>query len=52
MIPLDVAVGQVIELGIDECNKMDHFLSSTYYVTNVKIPSQQELLELLKEIKE
>ncbi|MBA7583885.1 hypothetical protein ES708_25836 [subsurface metagenome] len=52
LVPLDVAVGYVIEQGIDGCNKMDHFLSSTYYFTNVKIPSQQELSELIREIKE
>jgi len=52
LVPLDVAVGNVIEHGLDECNKMDHFLSSTHYVTNVKKPSKQELLELIREISE
>lgn len=52
LVPLDVAVGHVIEQGINECNKTGIFLSSTYYVTNVKIPSEEELLRLRREIRE
>lgn len=52
LVPLDVAVGHVVEQGINGCNKMSNFLSSTYYVTNVKIPSEQDLLRLKREIRE
>jgi len=38
LIPMDVAVGKVIEEGISECNKMGEFLLPDYYVTNVKKP--------------
>ena len=52
LVPLDVVVGHVVEQGINGCNKMSNFLSSTYYVTNVKIPSEQDLLRLKREIRE
>ena len=50
LIPLDVAVGEVIEEGISECNKMSEFLSLDYYVTNVKKPTQEEISKYLEEI--
>jgi hypothetical protein len=51
LIPVDVAVGNVIEEGIRECNKTDDFLNFHYYVTNVKKPTNEELLKYLAEIK-
>jgi hypothetical protein len=51
LIPMDVAVGEVIERGISECNKPGGFLNSHYYVTNVKEPTNEEILKYLGEIK-
>ncbi|HUU26232.1 MAG TPA: hypothetical protein VM123_00335 [archaeon] len=51
LIPLDVAVGEVIEKGIGESNKFGGFLDPYYFVTNVKIPKETEILEYLREIK-
>ena len=51
LVPMDVAVGRVIEEGIDRCNRKREVLSRDYYVTNVKKPAQEEILEYLKEIK-
>jgi len=47
---MDIAVGEVIEESISECNKMDEFLSHDYYVTNVKKPTQEEISKYLEEI--
>ncbi len=46
LIPMDVAVGEVIEEGISECNKTSEFLSLHYYVTNVKKPTQEGNLKI------
>ena len=50
LVPMDVAVGEVIEEGISECNKMSEFLFVHYYVTNVKKPTQEEISKYLEEI--
>jgi len=50
LIPMDVAVGEVIEEGISECNKMSKFLFPHYYVTNVKKPTSEEISKYLEEI--
>lgn len=51
LIPMDAAVGDVIEEGISECNKMEKFLFFHYYVTNVKKPTNEEILEYLQQIR-
>jgi len=50
LIPMDVAVGEVIEEGISECNKTSEFLFPDYYVTNVKKPTPGEISKYLEEI--
>jgi len=50
LIPMDVSVGEVIEEGINECNKMNEFLFPDYYVTNVKKPTPEEISKYLEEI--
>jgi len=50
LIPMDVAIGKVIEEGISECNKGSEFLSPDYYVTNVKKPTHEEISKYLEEI--
>lgn len=47
LVPLDVAVGAVIEGGISECNEQGSFLGESYYVTNDRIPTEAEILEFL-----
>jgi hypothetical protein len=49
-IPMDVAVGEVIEEGIRECNKMSEFLFPDYYVTNIKKPTPDEISKYHEEI--
>ena len=50
-IPMDVAIGEVIEEGISECNRMGEFLFIRYYVTNVKKPTCEEILKYFEEIR-
>ena len=48
LVPIDIAVGKFIEAGIKECSD---FLFFHYYITNVKEPSNEEILGYLEEIK-
>ncbi len=50
LVPMDVAVGKVIEEAISDCNKMSEFLFPDYYVTNVKKPTYKEISKYLEEI--
>jgi len=50
LIPMDVAVAEIIEGGIDECNTFCNFLDENYYVTNVKIPTEAEVQHYLREM--
>ena len=50
LIPMDVAVAEIIEGGIAECNTFGDFLDEKYYVTNVRIPTEAEILHFLQEI--
>jgi hypothetical protein len=51
LIPMDIAVGKIIEEGIGECNKGGEFLFLDYYVTNVGKPTYKEVSNYLEEIK-
>ncbi|MFC1982271.1 hypothetical protein ACFLV5_00540 [Chloroflexota bacterium] len=50
LIPMDVAVAEIAEGGIEECNTYGDFLSEDYYVTNVKIPTEAEIQHYLSEM--
>jgi len=50
LIPMDIAVGEIIEEGINECNKISEFLFLDYYVTNVGKPTYKEISNYLEEI--
>ena len=49
LIPMDVAVAEIIEGGIAECNTFGYFLDKNYYVTNVRIPTETEIFDYLRE---
>lgn len=51
LVPLDVAVGEVIETGIKKCNELGDFVFEHYYATNEKIPEQSEISDLIKIVK-
>jgi len=51
LVPMDVAVGEVIEGGISRCNRMGEVLLVEYFVTNVKKPTEDEILKYLRDIR-
>jgi hypothetical protein len=51
LIPMDIAVGELIEEGISKCNNNGEFLFPDYYVTNVGKPTHEEISDYLEEIK-
>jgi hypothetical protein len=51
LIPISIAVGDIIEGGISKCNQMGEFLSLDYYVTNVGKPTHEEISTYLEQIK-
>jgi len=52
LVPMDVAVGTVIETGIKECNALSGFVFEHYYVTNQKIPDKSEIHNFIKIVKD
>jgi len=50
LIPMDIAVGEIIEEGISECNKINKFLFPDYYVTNIRRPTHKEILDYLQKL--
>lgn len=50
LVPLEVAVGELVESGIGECNTFGDFLDVNYYVTNERIPTETEILHYLQEL--
>ena len=47
---INVAIGDVIDSGINQCNKVNNFLRFHYYTTNIEKPSKNTITEYLKEI--
>jgi hypothetical protein len=52
LVPMDVAVGTVIETGIKKCNELGAFVFEYYYVTNQNIPDYSEITEIIKKVTE
>ncbi len=52
LVPLDVAVGTFIETGIEQCNELGGFVFEYYYVTNMDIPDEEEIDEIIKKVRE
>lgn len=51
LIPMDVAVGTFIETVIKKCNEIREFIFEHYYVTNMNIPDEAEIDEIIKIVK-
>jgi hypothetical protein len=51
LVPLDIAIGTVIETGINKCNDAEEFVFEHYYVTNLNIPDQEEIDYVIKVVK-
>ena len=43
LAPMDVAIGTVIEGGLDACNQGRKFLDKDYFVTNTEIPTEAKI---------
>jgi hypothetical protein len=52
LVPMEIAVGEVIEEGIRRCNRMGEILTVDYYVTNVKKPTKREISKYLRDIRQ
>ena len=52
LVPLDIAVGVIIETGISKCNELGDFVFEHYYTTNDKIPEQSEISDIIKIVRE
>lgn len=52
LMPLDVAIGTVIDTGIKMCNELGAFVLEYYYVTNMDIPNESEIPDIIKIVME
>lgn len=51
LVPLDEAVGEVIEAGIARLNQHDDLVRQEYLVTNVAVPTEEEIQSFLMSCK-
>lgn len=52
LVPMDVAVGTLIEDGIKKCNEEEVFVFENYYVTNQNIPDKAEIIDIIEIVKD
>lgn len=52
LMPVDAAVGTLIETIVKQCNELGYFVFEYYYATNHNIPDLQEIEEIIKIIRE
>ncbi len=52
LVPLDVALGVLIETGINKCNEIGYFVFEHYYATNQNIPDESEIDDIIKIIRD
>ena len=52
LVPMDVAVGTLIETGINKCNELGGFVFEHYYVTNQNIPDKLEVDDIIMTVKQ
>lgn len=52
LVPLDIAVGNLIETGINKCNELGNFVFEHYYVTNQDIPDREEIKEIIRIVRD
>ncbi len=51
LMPMDIAPDTIIMDGINICNELGDFIIPHYFVTNVEIPSKEEILRIIKEMR-
>ena len=52
LIPLNVKITDFIETGIGKCNELGEFVLNHYYATNGTIPDKDEIIEIIKIVRE
>lgn len=50
LVPMDVAVGEVIEASIDRFNRDDDQVRQEYMATNVAVPTEEEIQQFLDDL--
>lgn len=51
LVPMDVAIGKLIEKGIQKCNELGEFVFEYYFVTNQDIPDDLEIIEIIRKVR-
>ena len=51
LIPIDVAIGELIESGITACDTEKNVIKFHYYVNNIKKPTKKDIKIYLNELK-
>jgi len=52
LIPFNVAIATIIENGIKKCNELGAFVLDSYYVTNMGIPDESEIPDIIRIVME
>ena len=52
LIPLNIKITDFIETGIGKCNELGEFVLNHYYATNGTIPDKDEIIEIIKIVRE
>jgi len=48
LMPLDIAIGTIIDTGIKKCNELGTFVLEHYYVTNMEVPDESEIPDIIR----
>ena len=48
LIPMDVAIANFIETGIQNCNELGNFVLEHYYAANTELPNKEEIKEIIE----
>lgn len=51
LIPIDIAVGDIIEQSIAQCNELGNYLMDDFLITNMEIPSDDELITYIDKMR-
>jgi len=52
LIPFDVAIATIIDNGIKKCNELGAFVLEYYYVTNIGVPDESEIPDIIRIVME
>lgn len=51
LIPFDVVIDTIMQTGIKKCNEFGEFVFENYFATNVEVPNEKEVDEIIKKVK-